>query len=81
MGTKGTCKADGCDKVAVGKGYCARHYQAWKRGKMPKPRYDRCRMANCTKPATTRGFCDAHFASTRKKAKGADAAAAPPAEG
>ncbi len=69
MGSKGTCKAEGCEKDVLGKGYCERHYRAWKRGKMPKPRYKRCNTEGCTKPGTMRHLCEVHFNSTYRKVK------------
>ena len=69
MGNKGTCKAEGCEKDVKGKGYCERHYRAWRRGKMGKARYTPCRVDGCTEPATRRSFCPAHFESTHSKAR------------
>lgn len=70
MGEKATCKAEGCDKDVRGKGYCDRHYRAWKRGKMPKARYTRCGTAGCTKPIARRNLCDDHFRAKHAKAEG-----------
>jgi hypothetical protein len=47
MANKGPCKADSCEKEAVGKGYCKRHYRLWKRGEMPKARYNTCVAEGC----------------------------------
>jgi len=69
--TKGACKADGCEKDVVGRGYCLRHYNAWKRGGMPKARYKTCKTAGCRKRQTNRAHCEEH-----QKVK-APAAAAP----
>jgi hypothetical protein len=66
MGSKGTCKAAGCDKDVRGKGYCERHYRAWKRGKMPKARFRRCNAEGCTKPATMRHLCETHASAARQ---------------
>ena len=58
-----TCKAEACSKTADGgKGYCRRHYAAWKRGGLPKARYKTCRAEGCKKRATGRGRCAEHFA-------------------
>ncbi|GIW42461.1 MAG: hypothetical protein KatS3mg076_3038 [Candidatus Binatia bacterium] len=62
MGTKGTCKAEGCGKEVRAKGYCERHYRLWKKGKMPKPRYKTCVAENCRRPRQRRGLCAEHFA-------------------
>jgi hypothetical protein len=79
MGAKGTCKAAGCEQDVRGKGYCERHYRAWKRGKMPKPRFTRCNAEGCTKPATIRHLCETHHASatrrTPKEATGGESGA------
>jgi hypothetical protein len=81
---KGTCKIDGCDKDVRGKGYCDRHYRAWRRGKLPKPRYTRCHAQGCTKAGTRRSLCPEHFEAAHGKAKkgqgGAEAEAAAAAE-
>jgi len=60
MAKKGTCKADSCDKEAVGKGYCKRHYRLWKRGEMPKARYDTCVAEGCHKRVTASMRCAEH---------------------
>jgi hypothetical protein len=57
------CKHAGCGRPATGgKGYCARHYAAWKRGELPKPRYKTCRVEGCRKRVADRGRCEEHFA-------------------
>ena len=39
------CRTTGCKQTANGgKGYCSRHYAAWKRGGLPKSRYKTCRV-------------------------------------
>lgn len=70
MANKGTCKAEGCEKEVVGKGYCAGHYRKWRRGEMPKPRYKTCRTQGCRKKQVARGHCEEH-----QKNKPAEAAA------
>jgi hypothetical protein len=69
MASKGTCKLDGCEGEVRGKGYCDRHYRAWRRGKLPKPRYSSCNKADCFKPIHLRGLCAEHFQATYVKAK------------
>ena len=75
--TKDTCKLDSCSRgVTGGKGYCDRHYAAWKRGKLPKARYDTCRVEACHKRVAARGRCEEHFA---RDYPGKRVAEAPPA--
>jgi hypothetical protein len=60
---KATCRHETCEKPADGgKGYCRRHYAAWKRGALPKGRYQTCRVEGCRKRVTARGRCEEHFA-------------------
>ena len=76
------CKHESCEKpVDGGKGYCARHYAAWKRGKLPKARYETCRVEGCRKPASARGRCTEHFGRDYPGKKRAAAAEAPTPEG
>ena len=76
-----TCKHDGCKQPASGgKGYCSRHYAAWKRGGLPKARYKTCRVEACRKRATARGRCDEHFTRDypgKRAPEAAEASAAP----
>lgn len=77
-----SCRKEGCaQKATGGKGYCTRHYAAWKRGTMPKARYDTCGAEGCHKAVHHRGRCEEHFARDYpgKKAPEAAATAAPAA--
>jgi hypothetical protein len=75
MASKGSCKAEACDKVVVGKGYCQRHYRQWRQGAMPKARYKTCRAEGCRKPQAAGARCAEH-----QKKKVVAPAAAPAAE-
>lgn len=79
MASKGTCKADSCDKDVRAKGYCDRHYRKWRKGVMGKPRHRSCNEKDCGKAQHRRGLCEAHYAKqfTKKVAEPAAAAAAP----
>lgn len=81
MASKGTCKATGCEKDVQAKGYCPKHYRAWRKGKMPKPRYRICNAEGCHKPRLRRGLCAEHFEKeySKSKAPAAETAAAAPA--
>lgn len=75
MVNKGACKATGCEKEVRAKGYCARHYTQWRKGKLPKPRYRSCNAEGCHKPRTRRGLCVEHFAKEFGKADAEPASA------
>ena len=60
MANKGTCKADSCDREVVGKGYCKRHFRLWKRGEMPKARYDTCVAEGCHRRVVKGMRCQEH---------------------
>ncbi len=70
----GSCKHDKCEGPAAGKGYCMRHYRAWKLGKLPKARYKICTAEGCRKPRDTGSKCTEHVPVSRR-AKAAAAAA------
>lgn len=58
-GTK--CRAGKCKQPARAKGYCRKHYMAWRRGKIgSKHRYKTCSHEACRKPAVTAGRCAEH---------------------
>jgi len=62
MPSSTTCKHPECSRPAGGgKGYCRRHYEAWKHGGLPKARYKTCRVEGCRKPLAARGRCEEHF--------------------
>jgi len=70
----GNCKQDKCEGPVAGKGYCKRHYRAWKLGKLPKARYKICTAEGCRKPRDTGSKCTEHVPVSRR-AKAAAAAA------
>ncbi|MBU6281247.1 vegetative protein, partial [bacterium] len=71
MGTKGSCKAEGCSKDVVGKGYCAVHYKKWRQGTLPKARYATCKHEGCRKKQVAFARCEEH---QKKKPAAAEAA-------
>jgi len=77
MGSKGACKAEACERDVVGKGYCQRHYRAWKDGSMPKAPYKTCKTAGCRKRQVKSAHCEEH----QKVKPAAASAASPAAEG
>jgi len=80
MGTKGSCKAEGCSKDVVGKGYCARHYKKWRQGTLPKARYATCKQEGCRKKQVAFARCEEHQKKKPVAAEAAPAASAAPAE-
>jgi hypothetical protein len=80
MGSKGTCKAEACEKDVVGKGYCARHYKSWKQGELPKGRYKTCKTDGCRKRQVNAAHCEEHQKVKPAAAAPAEAPAAPSAE-
>ena len=74
MSNKGTCKAASCEGSVRAKGYCDRHYRAWRKGKLGKPRHRSCNEKGCGKAPLRRGLCNEHFG--KHHAKGASAAGA-----
>ncbi len=79
MANKGTCKADSCEKEVAGKGYCKRHFRLWKRGEMPKARYDTCTAEACHKRVVKGMRCEEHL-KIKPPEPAEPAAAAPAAE-
>jgi len=70
------CRVEGCKQPVRAKGYCRKHYMAWRRGAVgDHHRYKICSKEACRKPRTKGGFCDEHAGVA------APAAAAPAAEG
>ncbi len=76
---KGSCKLDGCEKPVAAKGYCTRHYKAWRRGALPKARYKICTHEACRKPRAIGSKCEEH--GRKAPAAAGEAAASPGAAG
>lgn len=79
---KGNCKHDKCEGPAAGKGYCKRHYRAWKLGNLPKARYKICTAEGCKKPRAAGSKCADHVPVSRRaqaEAAAAEKAAKAPA--
>jgi hypothetical protein len=65
------CRAEKCKQPVRAKGYCRKHYAAWRRGKIgKKQRYKICSKEGCRKPAVLGGMCAEH-----KKGAAAEGAA------
>lgn len=67
MGSKGTCKANDCNREVIAKGYCRKHFRLWKHGEMPKARYKICTAEKCRKPRYAGSLCEEHWTASRGK--------------
>jgi hypothetical protein len=68
------CRVEGCKQPVRAKGYCRKHYMAWRRGEVgDHHRYKICSKEGCRKPRTKAGLCDEH-AGVAAPADGAPAA-------
>ncbi len=66
-----SCSVANCKQHVRAKGYCRKHYLAWRRGKVgKKQRYNTCSKEGCRKKAEVAGRCTEH------KKGGGEAAAA-----
>ena len=55
------CGVEKCKQPVRAKGYCRKHYAAWRRGKLgKKQRYNICSKEGCRKPAVAGGVCAEH---------------------
>jgi hypothetical protein len=55
------CCVEKCKQPVRAKGYCRKHYAAWRRGKLgKKQRYKTCSKEGCRKPAVIHGVCAEH---------------------
>ncbi len=55
------CRVEKCKQPVRAKGYCRKHYAAWRRGKLgKKQRYKICSKEGCRKPVVAGGVCAEH---------------------
>jgi hypothetical protein len=55
------CRVEGCKQPLRAKGYCRKHFMAWRRGEVgDHHRYKICSKEACRKPRTKGGLCDEH---------------------
>ena len=74
------CRVEGCKQGARAKGYCRKHFLAWRRGKVgDHHRYKICTKEGCRKPRTKGSLCDEHAGVAAPAAADAPAAPAAPA--
>ena len=67
-----TCRAEKCKQPVRAKGYCRKHFIAWRRGEAgDHHRYKVCSKEACRKPRTKGGLCDEHAGVAAPAAEGA----------
>ena len=55
------CRVEGCKQPVRAKGYCRKHFVAWRRGDVgDHHRYKICSKEACRKARTRGGLCDEH---------------------
>ena len=58
---RGMCTADKCKQPLRAKGYCRKHFLAWRRGKLgAHHQYKICSKEACRKPREFGGLCAEH---------------------
>jgi hypothetical protein len=56
-----TCKVEGCKQGVRAKGFCRKHFVAWRRGAVgDHHRYKVCSKEACRKPRVKGGLCAEH---------------------
>jgi hypothetical protein len=71
-----TCRAEKCKQPVRAKGYCRKHFIAWRRADVgDHHRYKVCSKEGCRKPRTKGGLCDEHAGVAAPAAEGAAPAA------
>jgi len=62
------CIIEGCGERTVGRGWCRRHYETWRRN--GDPEYVRpgaaCAVAGCARPYLAQGWCNLHYKRWKK---------------
>ena len=72
-----TCSVEKCKQAVRAKGYCRKHFIAWRRGDVgDHHRYKTCSKEACRKPRTKGGLCDEHAGVAAPAAEGGAAPAA-----
>lgn len=67
---KRICKVKGCNLPYRSKGYCEKHYQAWRRRKLAKSQKSgvkSCKIRGCKNKLHARGYCWKHYMQWRRR--------------
>lgn len=75
---KGLCMAGGCERIAVAKGFCSKHYQHFRTWGHPTNRTDgngavsiaqsrnkTCKVPDCDRDVQAKGLCSRHYQKSR----------------
>ena len=54
------CQVEGCKRAYQAKGYCFFHYDKWKKGELPKGRFNTCTKEGCHKKVVAHMLCAEH---------------------
>ncbi len=57
------CSVEGCDQKHKGHGYCAKHYQRYKKHGNPDSPIKKCSVEGCENPYKSNGYCAKHVYS------------------
>jgi len=61
VSTRGTCTAEKCSQPLRAKGYCRKHFMAWRRGELgAHHHYKICSKEGCRKKREFGGLCAEH---------------------
>ncbi len=66
---KKICKVKGCNLPYRSKGYCEKHYQAWRKGKLGKSKVvgvKVCKVKGCRNKHHAKGYCWNHYMKLRR---------------
>lgn len=56
---QGTCSVDGCERPAISRGWCKKHYERWRKATIW--RRDVCSIDGCDLLVSARGWCVKHY--------------------
>lgn len=63
----GACMASECEREAVSRGLCAKHYRHWQRhGLLSNAMPQTCSVSGCDRRASERGWCHGHYLRWRR---------------
>lgn len=72
------CKNEGCDKEAISRGLCSKHYQYERYHGTIQRKHERaeCSVEGCEKPSHSKGVCINHYMQIWRKKDSKDGTSA-----